>query len=253
MNKISAKEFEEKVRDLIERKITRTELANQLGISMRTLNDKITKLSDTNPDLYMEFIEIYPYKPKTIEVDIEDLALQVIKTGMSITSKETGISSRTITRKVNTLKKTNPELYDLYKRRNDKMSDDEKAIYYLKLDRLDKMNKPKRTELNDKEADLTSTLSEFERRVAGGMSKNKAAISLGFDGYPTIWKKYQELKRITTQNRSLESGKRKNNKSFREELQSKYRTGKLCVQNQGHNEDISKEVNQRIDSDEIPL
>lgn len=147
MNKISAKEFEEKVRDLIERKITRTELANQLGISMRTLNDKITKLSDTNPDLYMEFIEIYPYKPKTIEVDIEDLALQVIKTGMSITSKETGISSRTITRKVNTLKKTNPELYDLYKRRNDKMSDDEKAIYYLKLDRLDKMNKPKRTEL----------------------------------------------------------------------------------------------------------
>lgn len=252
MKNLSNQEFEEKVQELIDRKITRKELAKELETSMRTLNDKITKLSETNPDLYAEFIKIFPYKPKSIEIDIEALAVQVIENGIDSTSKLTKISSRTITRKVNTLKKTNPELYDLYKRRNDKMSEDEKASYIRQVGKFNKMDKIERSELEYKEAELSSILSEFEKKVAEGMSKNKAAISLGFDGYPTIWKKYQELNRIKTQNQSLESEEKKK-KSFREELQSKYKIGQGSNQNQKNNEDVSKGRNPKQGDEELPI
>lgn len=250
MKKLSNKEFEEKVQELIDKKITRKELATQLETSMRTLTKKITELSKTNPNLYTEFITVYPYKPKSINVDIENLAVQVIKNGIDNISKETGISSRTITRKVKTLKDTNPELYDLYKRRNENMSEDEKARYIHEVNKLDKMQKVERSELKDKEVELTSILSEFEKKVASGMSKNKAAIALGFDGYPTIWKKYQELDRIKTQNMSLKSEEKK---SFREELQSKYKTGKDYIQGKEKNKNLSKEKDSNPKNEELSI
>lgn len=252
MKDLSSQEFEEKIQELIDGKITRANLAKQLESSIRTLNNKITKLAETNPDLYAEFIKKFPYKPKFIEIDIEALAVQVIENGIDSISKATGISSRTITRKVNTLKKTNPELYDLYKRRNDNMSEDERARYISQVNKFNKMSKIERYELEGKESELISILSEFERKVAEGMSKNKAAISLGFDGYPTIWKKYQELNRIRTQKHSLES-KGKKNKSFREELQSKYKIGQRSIQNPEHNENISKDRNPTPEDGELPI
>ena len=196
MKDLSKQEFEEKVQELLDRKITRKKLAKELETDVRTLNNRISKLSVTNPDLYAEFIKNFPYKPKTIEIDIEALAVNVIENGMDSASKTIGISTRTITRKVNTLKKLNPELYDLYKRRNDNMTDEEKAKYISQFSKFNKMKKIERKELENKEAELISILSKFESKLAEGMSKNKAAISLGLDGYPTIWKKYQDLNRI---------------------------------------------------------
>lgn len=250
MKKMSKEEFEEKVQELIDKKITKKELAIQLETSIRTLTKKITELSKTNPNLYTEFIKTYPYKPKSINVDIENLAVQVIKNGIDNISKETKISSRTITRKVNTLKKTNPELYDLYKRRNKNMSEDEKVRYIHEVNKYDKMQKVERSELKDKEVELTSILSKFEEKVASGMSKNKAAIALGFDGYPTIWKKYQELDRIKTQNMSL---KLEEKKSFREELQSEYKTGKVNIQNKEKNKEVSKEKDLNPENEELSI
>lgn len=201
MKQLSQSEFESQIERLLKGDITRRNLAKELETDIRTLNTKIVELAETNPELYKRFVEKFPYQPKEIKVDIEKLAIRVIRRGVEAVVSDTGISRRTISRKVKTLEKDNPELYELYVIRNKKMTFDERTMFNEKVAKLEKnlLQKLERRELEEKEKEIRDTLAKFEELVAGGMEKAPAARALGFDGYPTIWKKYQELRRIESE------------------------------------------------------
>ena len=215
MKQISRDEFEKCIQSIIDGETTRRKLAKDLETDMRTINNKITELAETSPVLYQKFIDKFPYRPKTIKVDIEDLAIKVITNGLQTTSKSTGISTRTIARKVKTLEKTNPELYLMYKQRNDRMSFEERMAFQDKAKCLQKDSKVTRTELQEKEEQIKKFLAEFEQLVKSGLSKAEAGRRLNSD-YPTIWKKYQELKRIEEQKKYIKEEKQ--SKNFRSQI-----------------------------------
>lgn len=233
MKQISQEEFEKEVERLLEGSITRKKLAKELETDIRTLNNRITELSQTNSELYARFIKKFPYRPKTIKVDIEDLALQVIREGVGKTSDMTGISVRTISRKIKTLEETNPELYNLYIRKNDKMTSEQRKLFDDTLERFQMKSGDSRVtrgELIEKEQELRMILSKFEGLVSSGMSKAEAARTLGYDGYPTIWKKYSELKRIEAQKEGLQETKQNAAERFRDSMRVQVEDNGIKIQ-----------------------
>ena len=80
MKNISNQEFEALIQDLIDRKITRKNLAKKLETDLRTLHKKITQVSETNSELYKKYVELLPYQPKSREdIDYEALIIDVMK------------------------------------------------------------------------------------------------------------------------------------------------------------------------------
>lgn len=205
MKELTQKEFEQQIQRLISGEIGRKKLAKELETDIRTLNKKIMEMSETNPALYASFVRKFPYKPKELEVDIEELAIYSIVHDNKAASERFNMSTRTITRKLKKLEKINPELYELYLRKvkieGSRTSKKEKEKYFIdvaamaeKIGERDDIDNVER-----KRAELEKTISEFEALLAKGMSKAQAARTLGYDGYPTIWKKYNELERIKTE------------------------------------------------------
>lgn len=204
MKEISQEEFESKIEEILNGNISRIKLCEELQTSMRNLNNKIMGLSSTNPELYERFVTKFPYKPRKIDIgSADDLAIYVIQHGLTQAVREYGISTRTITRKINELKETNPELYRIYRDRTKrKISDGE--IEQYKTDGA----KTERTEAEEARYKLTLLLSEFDRLVKAGYSKAEAAKMMGYDSYPTIWKKANDYKRILTERQARgENGK----------------------------------------------
>ena len=58
-----------------------------------------------------------------------------------------------------------------------------------------------------KEDELKETIAKFEELLSTGISKAEAAKRLGYSDYASVWKKYEELKRIQTENRSRQTFK----------------------------------------------
>lgn len=117
MIKISQKDFEDQIRRIINGEITRTELAKELETDKRTLNNKIQELYDKNPDLYLEFISKFPYRPNTYtHINYEAMMIDILKKGYTQRQAvdEYGISRPTMRNHFKEIEETNPELYELY-------------------------------------------------------------------------------------------------------------------------------------------
>lgn len=210
MKKISQEEFENLVQSLINRETTRKKLAKTLETDIRTLNSRIRKLSEENDELYKKYIKKFPYKPKIREdIDFEALVIKIMKNNTSLEKMEEqyGISTRTISRRIKAMEKTNPELIEMYREYANCLKKSKKMPYELEIKIDELVEKPvtvsKVTE--KREVELRKTLRKFEELVSGGMSKAEAARALGYDGYPTIWKKQQELERIATEKKVKEN------------------------------------------------
>lgn len=116
---ISQKEFEAKVRDILDGKTTRVKLISELKTDRDTLNNRIQELVVYNPKLYKAFIDKFPYKPREYtHIDYEALIIDILKKGYKrreLDEVYEGISSRTITRKISVVEKNNPDLIALYR------------------------------------------------------------------------------------------------------------------------------------------
>lgn len=116
---ISQEEFEAKVQDILDGKTTRVKLISELKTDRDTLNNKIQELVIYNPDLYKAFINKFPYKPREYtHIDYEAIIIDILKKGYKrreLDEVYEGVSSRTITRKIPILEKTNPDLITLYR------------------------------------------------------------------------------------------------------------------------------------------
>jgi len=230
MIEMSQEEFEVEIQRLIDGNITRKKLAKKLQTDMRTLNKKIMEIAQTNSELYSKFVDKFPYKPRKIQVDIEDLAVQVILHGLEETSEATGISTRTIIRKIKTLEKTNLELHRLYTHRNDRMTFEQRELFNAAVQKFQKNYRLEISGIEKREQEIREVLSKFEGLVDSGMSKASAARIMGYDDYSTIWKKYQELKRIETEKASVPESKQDAARIFRSNMKTQITDKSLEVQ-----------------------
>ena len=80
MKNISNSELEALIQSLIDGKITRKNLAKELETDLRTLHKKIVEVSQTNPELYKKYIEVFPYQPKVRDdLDYEALLIDIMR------------------------------------------------------------------------------------------------------------------------------------------------------------------------------
>lgn len=118
MIKISQGEFGEKVREVIRGEKTLISLCKELETDERTLIQNIILHSTYDPEIYAEFVEKHPYKTREREdIDFEALAIETLKHRMNTVdaAAKYNVSVRTIQRKVEKFKQTNPQLYRVYK------------------------------------------------------------------------------------------------------------------------------------------
>lgn len=199
MIEISQEEFEQKVKDVIEGKLSRQQLTKFLKTDTRTLNNKIQELVVYNSDLYMSFINKYPYKAKErTDIDYEALVIEIIKNSMTATEvvSKYNISERTVTRKVKALEKENPYLIEIYRevKKNNKNNMRDTKELRKKIGGL--VSRPvKISEINETRK---KELEEFEKTFNSRcqyVSKEEAAKSMGLTAN-RMYKMLNELYRI---------------------------------------------------------
>lgn len=118
MIQISQQDFENKVKQIIEGKTTRTKLIKELKIDRVTLNNRIQELFAYNPELYIEFITKFPYTPREYtHINWRAMLIDIMKKGYTKFEAEEqyGISSRTIARKVYEVEKEDEDISNLYR------------------------------------------------------------------------------------------------------------------------------------------
>lgn len=219
MIEISQEEFEQKVQEVIDGKLSRQQLTKLLKTDTRTLNNKIQELVVYNSDLYMEFIKKFPYKSKErTDIDYEALVIEIIKTGMTTAEAVTkyDISERTITRKVKALEKENPYLIEIYRevKKNNRNNLVESKDLREKIESL--VSRPvKISEINEtRKKELEELEKTFNSRCQY-VSKEEAARSMGLTAN-RMYKMLNELYRIR-----IEENAKKNdeeNSTFKDSL-----------------------------------
>ena len=191
---ISDEEFEKLVQKVIDGEITRKEIEKEYHTSMRTINNRITKLADTNPKLYKEFINKFPYQEKERKDITPELILIKFASGKSFKeiSKDCDVSVRTLGRRI----KSNPEIYQLYQAlKNKKMTPDK----WIEIESIKKQQLIGTSPKNEKREEfLKRIIGEFDDKLKTGISKAEAARSIG-KTYTDIDKLLHELNRIETE------------------------------------------------------
>lgn len=217
MINISQKEFEEKIRELIDGKTSRIKLAKELGTDIRTLNNKIVEeISVNNPELYIEFIKKFPFKQRQRDdIDYEALVIEMIKhrtTTLDAANKyELGV--RTIQRKVNKLEKENTYLIAIYKqvKKNNKTGVPVPVDIQEKIDML--VERPvKINEMNDTRKKHLEEIERIFNNRCRYVSKKEAADSMGISIH-RIYMSLNDLYRI-----KIEENHREMDRTFRSAL-----------------------------------
>lgn len=184
MIRISQSEFSEKIREVIRGEKTLIGLCKELQTDERTLVKNIILHSTYDPEVYSEFVEARPYRTREREdIDFEALAIKILKQGMNSiqAAQEYKVSVRTIQRKVNKIKETNPELYRIYKEAKEDNKRDRNHSYELtqQIDML--VERPVIIgEINGKtERKLEEIEAIYNERMEIYSTKEEAARSMG--------------------------------------------------------------------------
>ena len=219
MIEISQKDFESKIQDIIDGKITRGQLTRDLETDTRTLNNKIQELSVYNESLYIPLIKKFPQRSKEPDdIDYEALIIEIIKTSMTSAeaANKYNIGERTITRRVKDLEKENPYLIEIYReiKRNNKNNLKASEELETKIENL----VPRTVKIGDINDARKRELEEIEATYnlrCQYVSKEQAARSMGLTSN-RIYKLLNELYRIKIE----EEHKKKieNEKTFKESL-----------------------------------
>ena len=197
---ISPKEFEDKIRELMDGKTSRIKLAADLKADLRTLSKRIVEeISINNPDLYIEYIKRYPFKEKKRDdIDYEALVIEAIKTGAATIDMagKYGIAVRTIQRKVNELEKQNPYLIKIYKEVK-KSNKNNTKITIETQEKIDKLvQRPvKISELNETRIKQLEEIERVFNNRCNYMTKKEAAESMGMT-FQRIYLLLNDLYRI---------------------------------------------------------
>lgn len=193
MIEVSENEFEKYILDLINKRITRVELAKKLQTDTRTLSNRIYGI--TNEKLLKEYLEQYPYKPRQNKnVNYEALIVQLIQS--NITAKEMQeryeIAERTYRRNIKKVKESNERLYMIYENYiKGKITDED----YSYINSLDKGVVVLCDNVEDRKAELMCFFMEYKQLLNSGLTEKQALEQLG-ETTKSIKRKSDELDRI---------------------------------------------------------
>ena len=220
MKKISQEEFEKIIREIIDGKKSESSVVKELKTEARTLNNKIQELSVINPELYAEFIEARPYKPKERkDINIRGLVIRILKTGYTVEqiAEEYQIGVRTISRKITQLKRSDNEedrgLYELYRSVAEKKSRSKKLTPEEEY-RISTLQEEPIKEIDDverKRQELLQLEKEYQELYMK-FGKEEAARRLGYTSN-RIYKMLNELYRI-----EIERNAKERKKQFKDSL-----------------------------------
>jgi len=200
MIKISQGEFGEKVKEVIRGEKTLIGLCKELQTDERTLIQNIILHSAYDPEVYAEFVEIHPYRTRQREdIDFEALLIEILKQGMTSkeASKKYNVGVRTIQRKVEKLRKTNPELVEIYKqaKQNNKKDQPYSTLLIMQIDDL--IERP--VIIGEINGQTEKRLEEIEKiyneRRLEYSTKEETAKSMGFTPN-MLYKMLNQLYRI---------------------------------------------------------
>jgi len=180
---ISEKELLEYLERYANKEISMTQLVKELETDYRAMNNKIIELSIEYPELYYKIVINNPYKQKSrTDIDFEALMIYIMKKGIMIleAAEVFNISRRTIQRKVNNIKETNPELYELFKIYT---AHDKKPLNDPRIQEKIEKLEYKEVVVGELNEEREQYLLELERKlndlIASGMSKEQAGKQLG--------------------------------------------------------------------------
>lgn len=199
MKEVSQNEFEELIKRVLKKQISLRNIVEKLETTYSAINNRITSMRETNPELYAAYIEQRPYKPKrNSQIDSEALLANIMLENLTLraASEEFEIPLRTIDRRIVEVKKQNPELYEMYKRYK-------KAELTLRdkqmLMEYGESVKSEEDASEIKLDEIKKILKEYERMVTDdGITRYQAAEKLGFTPQQ-IDEMHKKVRRITTQ------------------------------------------------------
>ena len=198
MKNLSEEEFADAIKRLIRGEITKVKLAKELETDPRTLDNKIQKLSATNPELYNEYVSVLPYKQKGIDhIDYEALVIYMLKQGLTIdeVAVQFNISRRTINRRICELE--NKELLNMYR----EVADNRKHRKNNRIELNEKISELEYRdvvigEINDRrKAELLAIEARFNK-LCETMDKGQAAKVMGYGDRARVYKLLNELYKL---------------------------------------------------------
>ena len=206
MKEVSQNEFEELIKRVLNGEISLKDVVAMLETSYSAVNNRITAMRETNPELYAAYKEKRPYKPKrNSQIDSEALLINIMLENLSLrdASAKFDIPLRTIDRRIAEVKKQNPKLYEIYIRYKEKEMtlEDEK---FLSMNKKDVKSEQDACEIKLEE--ITKKLNEYERLISegNGLTHCQAAKKLGCTPQQ-IDEMYKKKKRIEAQTSFRES------------------------------------------------
>lgn len=244
MIEISQQEFENYIKDLINKKITRVELAKKLKTDTRTLSNKIYAIEDK--ELLEQYLKVYPYKPgKNENIDYEALIIEIVKTNESVSNMQQkyDISGRTYRRNIERMQYENKMLYTVYKNyiRGAMTDEDIKYIDTLPIRKVSYSNS-----VEDRKAQLMQFFLIYETLIKKGLTEKQALVELGEDT-KSLKRKSDELKKILE---CEKVSKASDKKTYKESL--KVDTEKLSKQTKSNDykKELTEEIEESLKGDE---
>ena len=221
MIQISQQDFENKIKQIIEGKITRTSLIKELKVDRVTLNNKIQELFVYNPKLYIEFINKFPYTPREYtHINWRAMLIDIMKRGYTKFEAEEQyrISSRTIARKVYEVEKEDKYISDLYREVSYYRKHKKELPINLKriIESLDEEEIFIGSVYDEKEAKLLKKEKEYQNKLLEGKRPMQASRECEMGrGKKTLSTLYRIEIEKSILNNNTQGGKRA--KEYREE------------------------------------
>ncbi|MCI9063728.1 MAG: hypothetical protein HFJ17_03910 [Clostridia bacterium] len=208
----------EYLEDYADKKISLAYLKDILETDYRTIQNKIIGLSITHPDLYYKIIVNNPYRAKErTDIDFEALMIYIMKNRLTTikATKIFNISRKTIQRRVNKIKSSNPDLVDLYKKytNSNRFGINISKKMCEEIDNLEEKPVIIGKINEDREKYLLEVEENFNNLVLGGMSKDEAAKKIGLNSSAQVYKILNELYRL-----KIEDDVRENANKYKESL-----------------------------------
>lgn len=214
MLKISQEEFENCIKDLIDKKITKVKLAKKLNTDTRTLNNEIYKIS--NKELLEQYIKKYPYKPKeNRNINYEALIIELLKDEKDVLKiqEKYSIAERTYRRNVKKLETTNNRLYLIYKKYIKRQQLTNEELDYISS--LKQETVCFSDSIEDRKAELMEFFMRYDELLKSGLAKERVYEVLK-ESPKSIKRKSDELNRIIEKEKMNNS--KKEQKKYRESL-----------------------------------
>lgn len=223
MKQISQEEFERCIEMLVDKKITKVKLAKELETDPRTLDNRIQELVVFNPELYGRYLEVMPYKQRTLtHIDFEALLIHMLKQELTVdeAARKYDISPRTIRRRINELENT--ELVELYR----EVADNRKHRKPDSIEIIEKIGLLQERQfilgdVNDqREQELLKIEAEYYR-LCQTMGKREAAIKMGYGDRDRVFKLLNELYKLKIEKNAkagINSSGSSESKSFKDSL-----------------------------------